>query len=67
MIIATSRDWAIAFPPCRSFQDWKRERFWELAMEGNPRISYQPRFLDAWWNIALGEHLQPSGRPHVRS
>ena len=40
----------------RAFAAWKRERFWELARAGNPRISSPAQdFINAWWDIAFGE------------
>jgi Family of unknown function (DUF6361) len=38
----------------RAFEGWKRQRFWELVRQANPRIS--PRtieFIDKWWDLAL--------------
>jgi hypothetical protein len=34
---------------------WKRDRFWELARTGNPRISTPTYdFSNTWWDCALG-------------
>lgn len=39
----------------RAFAAWRRDRFWELARAGNPRISNPAQdFINAWWDIALG-------------
>ncbi len=38
----------------RALREWKRERFWEIARTGNPRISSGTHeFINAWWNLVL--------------
>jgi hypothetical protein len=38
----------------RTFADWKRNRFWEIIWQANPRISRATKeFIDSWCDLAL--------------
>lgn len=48
-------DWAAAFfSRGLAFQEWNQARFWEIAHNGNPRISMgSQEFVNAWWSLVL--------------
>lgn len=52
---ADFREWVKALANrSRAFKEWKRERFWEIARTGNPRISPGAHdFVNAWRDLVL--------------
>lgn len=51
-----------------ALKEWKRERFWEIVLIGNPRISSVTQgFIDDWWTLALaGDPAQLRESPAAR-
>ena len=52
----------------QALQTWKRERFWEIARTGNPRISSGAHeFINDWWDLVLsGDASQLRDSPDAR-
>jgi hypothetical protein len=62
--------WAQALSKrARALAQWNRERFWELARSGNPRITALTyEFINRWWDLALsGDAAQLRESPTARS
>lgn len=52
---AEFKDWSDTLESrAHTFAQWNRQRFWELALRGNPRISGGARdFVNAWLDLVL--------------